>query len=247
MPTKQPGRHRVAEQMRIDAFGDPRGASHIPDDLADALAGQHMRRWPRALLAAGEQRPGAAGADVQPQQLRQFPPHRHLSAFATLAVTDRDHALDEADILDPELHQFGGTGAGLQQGLQHQAGPPTFCVGLIEEAQFLLDGQPVDAAAPFGRSMQAGALPGGFEHFLALGVVDPLADEDGGDGSRGTRNGDHNPVCFSIFGVHTRSGWHLIWASRGESGGAERASSFPLRPFRKARLPMISRGDSPCA
>ena len=60
-------------------------------------------------------------------------------------------------------------------------------VGLIEEAQFLLNAQPVDAAAPFGRSMQAGAVPSGFEHFLDLSVVDPLMDEDGGDGSRGTR------------------------------------------------------------
>ena len=59
-------------------------------------------------------------------------------------------------------------------------------VGLIEEAQFLFNAQPVDAAPPFGQSMQAGALPSGFEHFLALGVVDPLADKDGGDGSSGT-------------------------------------------------------------
>jgi hypothetical protein len=169
-----------------------------------------MRRWPRALLTAGKQRSRPPRADVQPQQLGQLAPHRHLSTLAALAVADRDHAPGETDILYPELHQFGGTSAGLQQGLQHHAGAPIFGVGLIEEAQFLLDGQPVDAAAPFGRSMQAGALPAGFEHFLALGVVDPLADEDGGDGSRGTRNGDHNPVCFSIFGVQTRSGGHLI-------------------------------------
>ena len=28
---QQAGRHCVTQQMRIDAFGDPRGASHIPD------------------------------------------------------------------------------------------------------------------------------------------------------------------------------------------------------------------------
>jgi hypothetical protein len=123
--------------MRIDAFGDPRAASHIPDDLADALAGQHIRRWPRALLTAGKQRSRPPRADVQPQQLGQLAPHRHLSTLAALAVADRDHALGETDILYPELHQFGGTSAGLQQGLQHHAGPPILGVGLIEEAQFL--------------------------------------------------------------------------------------------------------------
>jgi hypothetical protein len=127
-------------------------------------------------------------------------PHRHLSTLVALAVADRDHALGQTDILYPELHQFGGTGAGLQQGLQHQAGPPTLVVGLIEEAQFLLDGQPVDAAAPFGRSVQGGALPGGFEHFLALGVINPLADEDGGDGSHGTRDGDHIQFALAYSG-----------------------------------------------
>jgi hypothetical protein len=127
----------VTQQMRIDAFGDPRAASHIPDDLADALAGQHIRRWPRALLTAGKQRSRPPRADVQPQQLGQLAPHRHLSTLAALAVADRDHALGETDILYPELHQFGGTSAGLQQGLQHHAGPPILGVGLIEEAQFL--------------------------------------------------------------------------------------------------------------
>jgi hypothetical protein len=96
-------------------------------------------------------------------------------------------------------------------------------VGLIEEAQFLLDGQPVDDAALFGRSMQAGALPGDFEHFLALDVVDPLADEDGGDGNRGTGDGDHNPVCFIVFGVQTRSARHRIWARVEGIWDAERA------------------------
>ena len=88
---------------------------------------------------------------MQPQQLGQISPDRHLPALAALAVADRDHALGEADILDPKLHQLGGAGAGLQQGLQHQSGPPTLGVGLVEEAQLLLDRQPIDAAAPFGR------------------------------------------------------------------------------------------------
>ena len=77
-----------------------------------------------------------------------------------LPLADRDHALGEADVLDPELDQLGGPGAGLQQGLQHQPGPAALGIGLVEEAQLLLDRQPVDAAAPLGRGAQAGSLPG---------------------------------------------------------------------------------------
>ena len=76
----------------------------------------------------------------------------------------------------------------------------------IEEPQFLLDRQPVDAAAAFGRCAQPGALPGGSEHGLALGVVHALADEDGGDGGGGARDGGHDPVCFIIFGEQTSGG-----------------------------------------
>jgi len=88
-----------------------------------------------------------------------------------------DHALNQADVLDPELHQLGRAGAGLQPGLQHQSGPAFLGVGLVEEAQLLLDCQPVHAAAAFGRGTQAGALPGGFEHRLALGVAYALTDK----------------------------------------------------------------------
>jgi hypothetical protein len=76
-----------------------------------------MWRGPGPLLAAGEQRSRTPAADVQPKQLRQVSPDRHLSAFATLTLADHDHALGEADIFDPELHQFGNPGTGLQQGL----------------------------------------------------------------------------------------------------------------------------------
>jgi hypothetical protein len=89
---------------------------------------------------------------VQPQQLRQIAPDRHLPALATLALADGDHALGEADVLDPELHQFGRSGAGFQQGLQHQAGAAVLCVGLVQEAQLLLDVQPVDAAAAWSHA-----------------------------------------------------------------------------------------------
>ena len=126
---------------------------------------------------------------MQPKQLRQVTPDRHFPVLAALAAADRDHALGEADILDPELDQFGGAGTGLQQGLQHQPGTSALGIGLVEEAQFLLDRQPLDARPTLGRSMQAGTLPGGFEHRLALRVVHPLADEDGGDGGGDTCDG----------------------------------------------------------
>jgi hypothetical protein len=103
---------------------------------------------------------------VQPKQLRQVTPDRHVPVFAALAPADRDHTLGETDIFDPELDQFGGTGTGLQQGLQHQPGTPALGVGLVKEAQFLLNRQPLDACSTFGRSLQAGTLPSGFEHVL---------------------------------------------------------------------------------
>jgi hypothetical protein len=115
--SEQAGGYGVPKQVRVNALADPGGAGDGANDLADALAGQHMWRWPGPLLAAGEQRPRTPGADVQPKQLREIAPDRHLSAFATLALADCDHALGEADIFDLELHQLGNPGAGLQQGL----------------------------------------------------------------------------------------------------------------------------------
>jgi len=125
----------VPEQVGVDALGDPGGTGHAADDLADALAGQHMRRRAGSLLAAGEQRPCSPRADMQLEQLGQVAPDRHLAALVALAVLDGDHALSQADVLDPELHQLGRAGAGLQQGLQHQPGPVVLGVGLVEKAQ----------------------------------------------------------------------------------------------------------------
>ena len=79
---EQARRHRMAEQVRIDALGDPGDLGHGADDLADALAGQCVRHGAGPLLAAGEQRPGPAGADVQPQELGQVAPDGVTSRFA---------------------------------------------------------------------------------------------------------------------------------------------------------------------
>src|SRR3954465_2028191 len=103
--------------MRVDAFADPGGVRHLPNDLADTLAGQAARARARSPLTAGEQRPRPPRTDMQPQQLRQIAPDRHLPAPVALAVADPHHTLSKADILDSELHQFGGASTGLQQGL----------------------------------------------------------------------------------------------------------------------------------
>src|SRR5208282_2326336 len=188
---------------RVDAFADPGSDGDGANDLADTLTGQHMRRRARALLAAGEQRPRPSCADVQPQQLRQVPPDRHLPALSPLALADGDPPLDDADILDPKLYQFGGSGAGLQQRLQHQSGAAVLGVGLVEETQFLLDSQPIDTAAMFRSCPQPGTLPGNFEDSLALRAVHALAHEDGGDSGGGTLDGGHQAVCFIVSGVQT--------------------------------------------
>ncbi len=65
---KQPRGHRVPQQVRVDALGDPGCLGHPSDDLADALAGQGVRHGAGTRLPAGEQRPGPAGVDVQAAQ-----------------------------------------------------------------------------------------------------------------------------------------------------------------------------------
>jgi hypothetical protein len=59
---QQAGRHRVAQQMRVDTFADRGSNGDGPDDLTDPLARQHVWRWPRAFLTTGEQRPNAGSA-----------------------------------------------------------------------------------------------------------------------------------------------------------------------------------------
>ena len=107
----------MPKQVRVDALGNPGRISHAPDNLAHALAGQHVGRRAGSLLSAGKQRSGAAGADVQLKQLGQVAPDRHLPPLVALAVADSNHAFGEADVLDPELHQLGRAGTGLQQSL----------------------------------------------------------------------------------------------------------------------------------
>jgi len=51
---EQPGRHRVAQQMWVDALADPGGDGDGANDLADPLARQHVWRWPGTSLTAGE-------------------------------------------------------------------------------------------------------------------------------------------------------------------------------------------------
>ena len=196
---EQAGRHRVAQQMRVDALADPGSNGDGADDLADPLARQHVGCWPRTFLTAGEQRPGPPCADMQPQQLRQVAPDRHFSPLSALALADGDHALDEADILDTKLHELGGSGAGFQQCLQHQPGSAVLGVRLVEKAQLFLDGQPIDAAPTFRRGPQPGARSGGFEDGFALRVVHALTHENGGDGGGGLFDGGHQSVCSMLF------------------------------------------------
>ena len=244
---EQPGRHRVAQQMRVDALADPGGDGDGANDLADPLARQHVWRWPRTFLTAGEQRSSPPRADMQPQQLRQVAPDRHLPALSALALADGDHALDEADILDTKLHQLGSPGAGLQQRLQHQPGAAVLGVGLVEKAKFFLNCQPIDAAAMFRGRPQPGALPGGFEDGLALRVVHALAHEDGGDSGGDAFDRGHDPVCFIVSGVQTCGVGVPIRAKVAGGRRAGSVSSFPLRLLWKARLPAIRSGGSSCA
>src|SRR4051794_40541458 len=142
---------------------------------------------------------------MQLQQLRQATPDRHLSALSALALTDGDHALDEADILDTKLHKLGGSGAGFQQCLQHQPGAAVLCVRPVQKTQLFLNGQPIDAAPTFGGCPQSGALPGSFENRFALRVVHALTYENGGDGGGDMFDGGHRSVCSMVSGVQIYS------------------------------------------
>ena len=51
---EQPGGDRMAQQVRVNSVGDSGRAGDATDDLANALAGQHVRRRAGALLAASE-------------------------------------------------------------------------------------------------------------------------------------------------------------------------------------------------
>jgi hypothetical protein len=50
--------------MGVDALADPGGNGDGADNLADPLARQHVWRWPRTFLAAGEQRSRPSRANV---------------------------------------------------------------------------------------------------------------------------------------------------------------------------------------
>src|SRR5215212_10211679 len=113
-------RHRMAQQMRVDALRHARRASHFAHDLADPLAGVDARRGPGSSLAAGEQRTGAADANMQLEQLRELAPDRHFPALASLTPANDDDPLGEADVLGPDLDKLRYAGASLQQGLQQK-------------------------------------------------------------------------------------------------------------------------------
>ncbi len=125
------------------------------------------------------------------------PPRTHRKATATAPVLD--------STLDPQLDQLGDPGPGLEQGLQHQPGPPAPGVGLVDEPEFLFEREAVDRAAAVGRSPEPGLPAGGFEHRLALLIVDALAGEEGGDGVGDPFDAAHDPVCRLAFGVQAHA------------------------------------------
>ena len=193
-----------------------------------------MRHRARALLPAREQRTRPAAADVQPQELGELAADRHLAPPAALAAADDDHPLSEADVLDPQLDQLGDPGPGLEQGLQHQPGPPAPGVGLVDEPEFLFEREAVDRAAAVGRCPEPGLLAGGFEHRLALLIVDALAGEDGGDG-----RGDARDAARGGFADRFSGGKLMPAGTPGRQappGRVQRRTGpgFPLLGFRKA-------------
>ncbi len=90
-------------------------------------------------------------------------------AMAKATPTGRDFRTGRGrgpDVLDTKLHKLGGSGAGFQQGLQHQPGSAVLGVCPVKKAQLFLNGQPIDAAPTFRRGPQPGARSGGFKTAL---------------------------------------------------------------------------------
>lgn len=177
--------------MRIDPFGDAGLCGDVPDDLADALPTVAIGKWSLAALPALGQRTDTPGVDVKSERLGQFLADRHLVAFRSFAAQDDDDALRQTDILDAKTRELGNPQAGFQQCLKQQPRCAARLVGIIDEGQFLLDRQPVDRGSLFWRCGQAGLYPRVFDRRLAL-VVDPIPDQDGGDGTCGAIDRTHS-------------------------------------------------------
>ena len=167
--------------MGVDPLGDPGADGNAAHHLADALPGVDPRKTALGLLPAHEQRPRPPPADVQGQEAGELGPDRHLAPLAALTILDGDHALGEADIPDPQGNELGYPRPGLEQSLHHQPDLTTLGIGLVEEAQLLLEAQPRRGATPLLRRLEPSLLPRGFEHRLGLRVIQPLAGEDGGN------------------------------------------------------------------
>lgn len=177
---QQPCRHRVAQQMRVDAFFDPGPAGDISHHLADTLASVDTATG-FIPFTADKERPGPALADMNGNEPGKFGADRNLSALATLAALNDDDAFGNADILDTQGDEFRDARAGLQQSLDHQAGLSTAGIGGVDEAQRLLQRQTRRCSALFLWRSQSSLRSRRLEHGLGLNVVDALTDEDVGD------------------------------------------------------------------
>lgn len=140
---------------------------------------------------------------MQSEQLRELAPDRHFPALASLAPANDDDPLGEADVLGPDLDKLRHAGAHLQQGLQQEPGPAVADIGLIDEPQLFLDRQAVDRGAAIGRRLQAGPLPGGFEHRLALKIIEALPDQDGSDRRDGAFDRTHDEFAEQGSGANS--------------------------------------------
>ena len=205
----------------------PAACGDLAHHLADALPGVDPRPGSSALLPAGEQRAGAALADVQGQEPGELGPDRHLAPLAALAVLDGDHPLGKADVLDPEGGELRDPGSGLEQGLHHQPDLAASGVGLVDEAQLLLEAQPGGRALPRLGRLEPGLLARGLEHRLGLQVVEPLAGEEGGDRCRRPARCSRAWIGCNVFwGSKLASSLSRRWLGVEAPGRPARGSGF---------------------
>ena len=178
---EKPGRHRVTQKVRVDALGDAGALGDRADDLTDPLTAVDVSGLARSLFAAHEQRSAAAFADVQGKEAGEFVADRHLTTLAALAGADDHHSFRQADILDLQRDEFGYPCAGLEQGLHHQPDLAALLISAVDEAQLLLERQPVRRPAPHRWSGQVRLSPGLLEHRLGLQIVQPVLHDESGD------------------------------------------------------------------
>ena len=172
-PVGQTLRRRVAEQVRVDPFGDSSFGRDLLHDLLDPAL--------RVLSAARrrEEVPCPPLAEVKPEFVGEGPEDRHVACFVAL-VNDPHFEVGERDVVGPHPAEGADAASSLNERADHEPTRPALLVGLVEQRVELLRGQPVDGALAAAGRREPDAAAGLGDEVLGLVVgVAAVAEELG--------------------------------------------------------------------